>query len=266
MGWFEIFLLGLFVLVLVFIGIYLFRDKRWIVIDMKVTSDNVTKSYFNVPFWLVSSVREGDKELDGIGQPTAEVISAKTYETDSEFEEAYIKVKINAVYNRIQNKYTFSAKDVVVGGPISIKPRGTLIEGIITSIEGISDNKTFVKKKVVVQIEGTVSREITVGVKPWIADAIQEGEEIKDFNGKTIAKVISKKTEPALRLTVDDNGNAHLVRDPYLQDLYLTLELSTIKDRGVYYFRDTEKIKINQRIPLYTPKFDTRATIINVLE
>lgn len=264
-GFSELLIFTLFAAILLFIAFYFSRTKKWVTLTMKVTSSNVMEEYVNIPFWLINTVKTGDKEFDGLGQSLVEIIDIKTYETEGNYLESYITVKLKALYDKVQHKYTFSSKNLFIGGGLSVKPNGILLEGIVTEIEGITDNRKKVHKKVLVQIEGGL-RTITTGVRPWFVKAINIGDEIRDYHGKTIAKVLDKRVEPALRITTDDKGNAHLIRDPYLQDLYLVLDLLTIEEKGLYYFRDTEKIKINQSIPLLTEKFDIRPIIIDILE
>ncbi|OGH11901.1 MAG: hypothetical protein A2857_02250 [Candidatus Levybacteria bacterium RIFCSPHIGHO2_01_FULL_36_15] len=269
-GFFEIFLTFLFLTMLFFLIFYLFRSKEWIIVDIKITSDNVIYENRTSPFWLTSSLKKGDTEYDGLGKPIVEILDIKTYDTDNQYpmyyKEAYVKAKIQAVYSKTQKKYTHNSKDVLVGAPISIKPNGILLEGLVTKIEGVSDKNNDVHKKVLLQIEDNYyERKDTVGVRPWIADAINVGDQIKGFNGETIAKVLDKKVEPAIRITTDNAGNAHSVRDPYLQDLYITLDLVATVDHGNYYYRNTDKIKVGNQIFLFTPRLDTKATIIDIL-
>ncbi len=266
-GFSEIFIFSLFALGLLFLVMYYSRNKTWITVDMKINgNESASYSYKNIPFWLINTVKKGDKELDGFGKPIVEVMDIKTYETTGFFMEAYVKLKIQTVYNKSQNKYTFASKDLFIGAPISVKPNGILIEGVITSIDGISTSRKFIHKKVLVQIEEEINRDITSGVPPWMGNAIKKDDEIKDFNGVVIAKVLEKKVEPAKRITTDYFGAPHLVKDPYLVDINLVMDLLVFEEKGIYYFRDTEKVKINQKISLFTKKFDIQPIIIEILD
>src|SRR3989344_5159077 len=61
-GFFEIFLTFLFLTMLFFLIFYLFRSKEWIIVDIKITSDNVIYENRTSPFWLTSSLKKGDTE------------------------------------------------------------------------------------------------------------------------------------------------------------------------------------------------------------
>lgn len=266
-GFTGILFITFFLIILFFIYFFFLRSKKWLIVDMKITSDPATTSeYRSVPYWLINTVKKGDQEYDGLGQIVAEVVDIKTYETWGNYKEAYIKLKLNALYSSSQKKYSFSSKDLYIGGPLSVKPNGVLLEGIITAIEGITDTRKIVHKKVSLQIEGDAGSYVTSGVRPWIADTIQVGDEMKDFNGNIIAKVLEKKVEPAKRITINLYGNPLLVRDPYLVDLYLVMDLVTVEDKGLYYFKDNVKIKIFGILYYFTEKYDVSGKIINILE
>ncbi|MCL4338889.1 DUF4330 domain-containing protein [Patescibacteria group bacterium] len=264
-GFTEILFILFFLSIFLFIFLYFHNTKKWIEVEMKVTTDpTLLSEWRSVPPWLIDTVKKGNTEYDGFGRPVAEVKDIQTYETNGNYKETYIKLHLNTLYNKNQHKYTYASKDLTIGGPISVKPNGILIEGVVTAIQGISDNRKKVHKKVLLQMVGGPDY-ITNGVEPWIADSINIGDITKDFAGNTIAKVLDKKTAPAKRITVDANGNAHLVQDPYLVDLYVTMDLLTIKEKGIYYFKDNEKVKINQTIYVTTSKYDYGWRIINVL-
>ncbi len=265
-GIIEIFFIIFFFSILFFIFYFLGISKKWLIVDMKVTTEPaITTEYRNIPFWLINSVKKGDKEYNGFGQPVAEVVEIKDYETPNSYKETYVKLKLSVNYNKTQKKYSFASKDLAIGGPISVKPKGVLLVGVVTAIEGISDPRKKVHKKVLVQFLYGEDR-TTTGIKPWIAEAIQIGDETKDFNGNTVAKILEKRVEPAKRITVDMQGKPHLVQDPYLVDLYLTMDLETYEDKSIFYYLDHGKVKINQEIYFYTDKYDFVARIIKILD
>ncbi|MCL5797606.1 MAG: DUF4330 domain-containing protein [Patescibacteria group bacterium] len=264
-GFTEILFILFFLSIFLFIFLYFHNTKKWIEVEMKVTTDTTMISEWrSAPRWLIDTVKIGDKEYDGFGQPVAEVEDIHTYETPGSYKETYIKLRLNVLYNKNQHKYTYSSKDLTVGGPMSVKPNGILIEGVVTAIQGISDNRKKVHKKVLLQMVGGPDY-ITNGVEPWIADAVSVGDEMKDFNGSPIAKVLEKRVEPAKRITIDASGVPHLTRDPYLVDLYTVMDLLTTEDKGIYYFKEDEPIKINQTVTVISSKYDINWNIVNIL-
>jgi len=267
-GFTEILFFLFFLSIFIFVFLYFHNTKKWINVEMKVTTDpSITSEYRSVPHWLINTVKKGDKEYDGFGQPVAEVIDIKTYDTWGSYKETYEKLRLNVLYNKNQHKYTYSSKDLMIGGPISVKPNGILSEGVITSIEGISDERKKVHKKVLVTLEnGENYTYITTGIEPWIAEAVKVGDEMKDFDDHTIAKVLEKKVKPASRRTVDANGNPHLVQDPYLVDMNLIMDVETIYDKGIYYFRENQKVEINQVLHIHTEKYDFGFLVTDILE
>jgi len=265
-GFTEILLLFFFLTIIVFVFLYFRRSQKWITVEMKVTSDSsISSEQRTIPYWLSNPVKKGDREYSALGQPQAEVIDVLSYETSGSYKETYLTVKLNVLYNKNQHKYTFSSKDLIIGGPLIIRPNGVYLEGIITSMEGVSRETKKARKKVLTQIEGGVSY-ITSGIKPWFADAIKKGDEMKDSKGQLLAKILEKKVEPARRTTTDDRGIPHLTRDPYLVDVYLTIELETTLDQGAYYFKKNTKVKIGQLIDFSSDKYSFRSTIIDILE
>lgn len=270
-GLFEVFLAILLITLSLLLLFYFFRPKKWIIVNIKITSDNVLYENRGIPFWLADSIKKGDIEYDGIGRTVVEILDIKSYESDPTqypgyYKETYIKAKIQAIYDQTKQKYTYNSQDLLIGAPISIRPNGILINGLVTNIEGSSDKEKYAHKKVLVQIEDNIyNRNYTVGIRPWIVNAINIGDKIEGFDGEIIASVLDKKAEPAIKETIDNSGSLHLEKDPYLQDVYLTLDLLVKNNNGTYYFRDTDKVKIGNQIFLFMPKFDTKATIIDIL-
>lgn len=260
-------LLIAFTIVGIAIFAYVFlRKASYITVTVKIGSDHIlwdggsTKAWFNYYF------REGMKQRDGFGSTTAEVVKLRSYDYNESRKAVYATVKLKTVYNRSSNTYTFQGKPVLIGSTIKMYLDRLLVEGLITYIEGAQETRD--KKTLIVETqlkeETTVFPE-TSGGRAYVADAIEEGQEVKDDQGNTIVKVLKKIVEDAKKTVITSDGRVLVQHDPLRKDVYLTLQLDAVRINDRYYVFDDVPVLIGYPVPINTGTMSFWPEIIKFL-
>lgn len=244
---------------------YIFlRKPTYITVEIKVGSESVFFDGGTTKAWLGQLIHEGMTEKDGLGKTTAEVVKIRSYDT-ANTKAVYATTRILAVYNRNSNQYTFRGKPLLIGSTIRLYLDRVLIDGLITYIEGVKDPR--IKKRLVVEAqlinETNVFPEIS-GVKQHIADAITEGQEIKDSQNNTIIKVVKKREEDAKKNVTTSDGRIFIQTYPQRKDVYLTLEVQAMLIGDRYYVFDDIPLIIGWGIPINTKTFVASPDITSI--
>lgn len=250
--------LGIGVAILLILAYLFFRKPASLTVTIKVNEDGVafnswdaynkgTRSWFSQMFY------KGMKEKDGLGKATAEVLSIRSYDTSPARKAVYLTVSLNTVYNRASNQYAYRGKPVLIGSTLKLYLDNLLVEGLVTAAEGAKDPR----QKVVLLVESQVRDETPVypetsGTKPYIADALSEGEEIKDDQGNTIIKILKKRAEDAQRVVTTSDGRVFIQTNPLRKDVFFTLQVRANQIANRYYIFDDVPILIGIGIPINT--------------
>lgn len=244
---------------------YIFlRKPTYLTVEIKVGSESVYFDGGTTKAWLGQLIHEGMTEKDGLGKTTAEVIKIRSYDT-ANTKAVYATTRILAVYNRNSNQYTFRGKPLLIGSTIRLYLDRVLVDGLITYVEGVKDPR--IKKRLVVEAqlinETNVFPEIS-GVKQYIADAIAEGQEIKDSQNNTIIKVVKKREEDAKKNVTTSDGRIFTQTYPQRKDVYLTLEVQSMLIGDRYYIFDDIPLIIGWGIPINTKTFVASPDITSI--
>lgn len=251
-SFFTFIIIGSCALLIIYFAYTFFRKSTYITITLKVGLDLVNAYGPTSKHWYTHYFYIGMKEKDGFGKPTAEVLQIRSYDI-SDSKSLYATVKILSVYNRNSNQYTFRGKPLLIGSPLQLYLDNLLVNGLITNIEGAKDSRTRKKFIVETQLMGdsTVFPE-TSGVKPYLAEAIPEGLEIKGDQGNVEVKVIKKKVENAKKIVTTGDGKILVQDDPLKKDVYFTLEVNALELHGRYFVFDDLPLLVGWGIPLNT--------------
>lgn len=260
---FDMLTAGVFIVLLLFLGIYLMRSKKTILLEMKVFKADPLYTNETLPYWVAYNIREGDVDRDALGREETKIVSVKRYELNSNKVELFLTVSLKAVYNKRMNRYEYKGKPVLVGSPLIISPGTTYIQGLVTSIQG--DNLKKYKMRVEAVVPGPNYPEMTVyGVSPWVIDAIKTGDTSKDSFGNVLARVLDKKELPGLRFTNSAYGDIFAKNDPYLKRASLIIELETTKFGDAYYFLADQKVKVDSGLNIYFPQYALQPVVTNL--
>lgn len=244
---------GVGVAILIFLAFLFFRKPSTLIATIKVNEDNIAWWNMGTRSWFAQMFYPGMKEKDGLGKATAEVLSIKSYDTSPARKAAYLTVRLNTVYNRASNQYTYRGKPILIGSNLKLYLDNLQVEGLITAVEGAKDPR----QKVVLLVESQIRDETPVypetsGTKPYIADALSEGQEIKDDQGNTIIKILKKRVEDAQRVVTTSDGRVVIQTNPLRKDVFLTLQVRANRVANRYYIFDDVPILIGIGIPINT--------------
>jgi len=207
----------------------------------------------------------GMTEKSGLGKIKAQVLKVHSYDYTADKKSVYLKTKIQAVYNRSSNQYIFKGQPVLVGSTIRLYLDKVLVDGLITFIDGVADprqKETLLIKARIINEQPTFPE--TQGVNDYIDKALFVGQEIKDDQGRVIAKITDKKSEPAKKLTTTNNGQLIVQRHPLKKDIYLTLKVQAVKLTSRYYFLDDIPLYVGKDIPLHFQNISIWPVVTNL--
>jgi hypothetical protein len=260
-------------IVLTIAGIIIFlvatslNQDRWITIEFKVTNNPTYLPYNGEtpPYWIADKIKVGDVQTNDLGQQNLKVLSVKSWGFQNK--ETWVTASVKAKYNPKQKKYTYLYQPLEIGRSIDITINGTNVHGIVTSIQGFSDTrKTYdVTVKTRLTDNNTPYSVNTRGVDPWIADATEKGQIMKDTSGKPIAEILDKEVRPAEKVITTSDGRAVLGEDPLKKDVYLTVKLRVTKNDDTYLFLENIPVKIGFSFPIYLERVFLNPVITQIL-
>ena len=263
---FDVLIYGTCFVVILFIAYYFLRKTEWKEVAIKVTQPNM---YWGgrPTSWLADNLRTGLEERDGIGRTIAKIVDIQIFEREADKKDLYLKVDLKSYFDGKKKQYYFQNQNILIGNPIKLEFSGISIQGLITDIAGYSEEKIY-KEKIVESrlLSDNVIYPETEGVQPWVADAIKIGDEVKGSDGKAIAKILDKKVLPAQKIVTTSQGSVFITDDPIKKDVYLKLWLLAWERKGVLYFFDDVKVKIDQDIPLYFKNIVVYPVITKIIE
>lgn len=267
----NILLVALFLVAGVFVYVLLFRKSSELVVTIKVGENNVYywpwKSEGGSRPWFSNAMRVGMKELDGLGRVQAEVLDTYVFDTAPNRRAVYLTVRLKTVYNKASNTYTYKGMNLLLGSTIKLNLDELFIEGLITGVDGFTDNR----KKVRLVIDAVLKDENdtyleTSGVDPHIADAISVGDKIYDNKGNVLIEVLEKRANNALRITVNSAGVTRVASNPLRRDVDLELLINAYETGGRYYVFDDIPILVGMEIPYNTKHLSIFPEVVAIKE
>jgi len=257
---FDKILLGLVVLGVIFFAYVFFRKSTYITVVVKVGEDNVAWERWSRA-WFSQLFYDGMQEKDGLGRVNAEVLAVSSYDTlplpydTLHIKKAvYLTIKLKSVYSRASDQYTYKGLPVLVGAPIRIYLDRVLVEGLVTSIEGVKDPREKATLLVDVQIKEEIpTYPETSGTEQYVADALSVGQKITDDQGNVVIEILAKRVELAQKVTTTSEGRALVGVNPLKRDVYLTLRVNAVKLHERYFLYDDIPIIVGQQVPINTP-------------
>jgi len=242
------------------------KREKWVQIEVRVIPRPGWEE--NLPsYWAVGALKKEDAEYDSLGRKIAEVLEVENFEEQGKGRVTYLQVLVRAGYDSRTRKITYNHSPLEIGGAIDLHLGMTKISGLVTFIEGITDERFWEEK--VVETRVIHERDIfpgTQGLDPWVADAIKVGDQMRDNQGMVIAEVISRRIEPARVIFTTNSGKVLINEDPIKKDIFLNLRLRTLKQDGVNYFFNDYKVKVGSSIPLFLPQVDIWPVITKIID
>ena len=238
---FDIIVVFAFVFICLCLFFVLFRKQSNISVIVKVNEESLAYANGGVPNWYVQFLHVGMKELDVFGRSTAEIKEIKTYFTSNQKSVVHLTIDLKAVYSLSNRQYMYKGKSVSIGSTIQLPLDNLSIKGMIIDIDGSKKNnlkRLFVQARII-STDPVFPQ--TEGVSSYIAEAIKEGDVMKDSLGHPVVKIIKKIEEDAKMTVITANGDVILQKHPMRKDVSLNLEILGEKIGGRYYlFGDTD--------------------------
>lgn len=258
--------IAIFLVVILAVLLLLGKKEKWVQIEVRVIPHPGWEESFP-SYWAVGAVKKEDAEYDSLGRRIAKVLTVKNFEGTGKERVIYLQILVRAGYDNRTKKITYNYDPLEIGGAIDLHLGMTRISGLVTYIEGVTDERFWEDK--VVETRLIRERDIfpgTQGIDVWLADAIKVGDQMKDSQGTIIAEVVSRRIEPAQAIFTTDSGRVLINEDPTKKDVYLNLRLRTLKQDGVNYYFNDYKVKVGSLIPLFLPQVDLWPVITKIVD
>lgn len=269
---FDWLLIGVSVLAVLVFAFIFFRKSSNITVTVKVGDESVFYPSWSgwedtagTKTWFASLFHKGQVEKDGLGRVKAEVLNVYSYDSVPNRKTVYLTVKLNVIYNRASNSYTYKGIPVLIGSDIKLVLDRVYAQGVVTDMEGLTGGR--VTKKLILETQLREETGVyleTSGTKAYIAEAINVGDEVKDNKGLTLLKVISKRVVPAQKTVTTSDGRVIAQNDPLRKDVYLTLEVSALQIGNEFFFLGDIPILIDRGIPINTSTLCIFPTITKI--
>lgn len=262
---FDFILVLIFILSIIFFAVVSYRKTDFVIVTVKVGDDDIRQSIPGVKDWFSQLFYVGMRDIDGLGKPQAEVIDILSYDYSPNQKALYLTLKLRALYTQKTNKYTFKGRPLLIAHPIKLELDNLSVSGLVTSMEDVKDPRE--KVTIIVQAQAwneSPSFSETIGIRPYIADAIKVGDKVLDSQGNVLLEVVDKKIENAKRVIFVNAGQSRLGENPLLKDIKLTLKIQATRINDKYYFFDDVPIRIGTSIPINLPFLSIWPEITNI--
>lgn len=253
------------------IGLYTFfrRETKFISARFKVTDENVLYAKSSPRNEYATKFVIGDAERDELGRITSEITGVETYKTSPDTQVVYLDIKVKTIYNPRTKKYSFKGKNIIFGESFDFSFSSLYVRALVVDFPSLSEQAEVVKKKVAVMAQlryGDRSYTDVYGVPEYLATSVKSGAEVKNSKGETMVKVIDVAAVPAKRLVINAAGRPLLVDDPYLKDVFYTIELNVKEIDGKTYMFDYIPVLIDSIIPINLDNVSVWPTIIEIVQ
>lgn len=252
---------------LIFLDFFIFKKEKWIKVEVRVTRPEWWWKSKNPPYWLVDQIKKGSAQYDTLGRKVAEVLEVRNYELGGNRKVVYLTLDVKVEVDKRKKKLKFEHRPLEIGKPVELEFGTIGFQGLVTFIEGIPDLRNWEDKIVEARVlaVSNIFPE-TLGVLPWKAEAIKVGDQMKDSQGRVIAKILAKKVLPAEKIVTTSDGRVLMRQDPVKKDVILKVKLKTFKQENINYYLDDIKVKVGSAIFLALPEIDILPEITKILE
>lgn len=254
-------------------AVIFFRKSSYLTVTLRVGQENIYYSYWSPNNADTSGVApsvdnffyKGMTEKDGFGRSMAEVLDINSYRLVSSRSTLFLKTRLRTTYSRSNNQYSYKGTPVLVGSKISLYLDNVSVDALVVEIDGMGDS--IEKKSLIVEgqiIDQNSTYLGTSGVNAYVADAIHLGDTVKDLQGNTMIKILSKVVKPATKTVATSDGRVLVVQDPLRKDVYLIMEVTADVIQGKYFLFKDVPILINEDIPVCTEVICFYPTIVDI--
>ncbi|OGH23148.1 MAG: hypothetical protein A3F31_04115 [Candidatus Levybacteria bacterium RIFCSPHIGHO2_12_FULL_38_12] len=261
------YLLSLFALILVFVGIaILFKvilfKPVYLYAKIKVGDYLTGESVVKPKLWLAFALKKGDVEKPLIGKPTAELLGFTYYPLEKgKGLDIYLNVKLKTSLNKQIHKYSFKRSTIAIGSPIDIEFTSTQITGTIIGLSEKEFKETYVDKIIYLVFQGGYGKD-----HPYRYDNIKTGE--KYYDGQNyVFEVLDKQLQKNI-WSVVNNLNAQIYEREVetTQDIIVKAKIKAKKINDQLFYGEEYPIYVNAHIPFLTSNFTFENFVIRKIE
>lgn len=250
---------------------YLFfkREVVYITARFKVTDENILYAKTSPNNEFTTSFQVGDTERDELGRVASEIVSVESYKTNPEEHIVYLDIKLKAVYNPRTRQYSVRGKNILFGESLTFSLTKVHFKAVVVDFPGFRNAQAITLKKTIVKAQLRWDNRYysdVYGVPDFVASAVKKGDTVKNSKGEVLVRILDVDIQPAKRLVVNNAGQSFLVEDPYLKDVYYTIELATKEIDGKTYMFDYRPVLINNVIPINMNTVSVWPNIIEIVQ
>lgn len=247
--------------ILVVVGIFLWlrisKKTEWINVRLVVANDEWWWEGQPPQWWYVDSLQSGQVAYSSFGEKVAEIVNVDIFDIGAYRRRAFIDITLKGAFDSQRKLYLYNFQPLQIGKPLDLTFGKNNVRGIITYIDDISI--TYSQRQIEVRV---------LKVRPWVAESLTKGLEMKDSQGRVLAKIDEVKTENAIYYEFSDiRGQRIQVIDPEFRDVTAKVTIKTFTSGVTDYFVDRGAIKVGEKIWFQFPQAVIReAEITKIFE
>jgi len=247
-------------IILVILSIFLYnrftKKSVWIDARILVSDGELWWGGDEPPYWFLDDLKSGMVATNSFGEEVAEVVNAEIFSIGDIYKNAYVDIKLKVSYDKNRQIYLYNFQPIQKGKPIDLTFGSNNVSGLIMSLNSEPEDRFEKKIKVKMQhLEG------------WLADSYKVGMEMKDSNGRSLARIDSVDLENSRLSKVIFLDDELYYDKGQFKDVILEISLVTFKDiEGYYRFIDGAPIKIGNEIWFHFPEIVYKAKIMEIIE
>lgn len=246
--------------ILVILSIFLYnrftKKSIWIDVRILVSDGELWWGGNHPPYWFLNDLESGMIATNSFGEDVAKVINTEIFSIGDIYKNAYVDIKLKVSYDKNRQIYLYNFQPIQKGKPIDLTFGSNNVSGLIMSLNSEPEDRFEKKIKVKMQhLEG------------WLADSYKVGMEMKDSNGRSLARIDSVDLENSkLNHIVLLDGEMYFDKNQF-KDVILEISLATLKDsEGYYRFIDGTPIKIGSDVWFFFLDIVAKAKIMEIIE
>jgi hypothetical protein len=237
--------------------LFFYRKAEYVTVRVKVTDQDILYQNSEPKNWYADKFYVGDKQIDTLGRPIAEITKVETFNIDSQHKAVYLDLKVRTLYDSRTKLYSALGKSLMFGTPLRFNLSKVVFTGFVTDFPRSEYQKDL-------KISTITLSAISRGVEPSLAEAIKEGDKILDSNGVVLAEVKKIDIKPSERVTQTSSGDLLLRYDPLYKDIFMTVNVRTKTYQSEMYIFDNLPLKIGEYLPLNFPNVSVFPTISSI--
>jgi len=204
--------------------------------------------WWNAPskpmFWMFSSIKKFDSEIDLLGKPIAQVQSIRYYPWyGGDQYDVILNIKFKVNKDNKTKEYNYKRYALRIGSPVELKLPNVYVTGTIIELSEKEFKDKYIDKTILLTKKNAY---------PWEYDIIKVGDTY--FDGEeTVLTILDKKTTSTYVLSGDTMGN--YTGNSLEQKQYTTVKVKIkVKEKdGLLMYGEDHQIRPGREVSISTP-------------